>query len=86
MLVLWASAAIRLEGLAPTGRGGANGFICTRCLILAERLLHDDLQQLFHLTRATEQGCSFCGTEHAPECIAAGNAAMHRACVNMMMA
>jgi hypothetical protein len=67
------------------GVAGASVFICTRCLILAERTLHDRLEQLFHLTRAIDSECSFCGTEHAAECIVAKDAGMCRACVDMMM-
>jgi len=53
---------------------------------LAERLLNDGLQELSHLTHATDQACSFCGTEHSVECVTGGNAIMCRACVDMMMA
>jgi hypothetical protein len=74
------------NGRLQPGVAGPNAFICARCLILGERLLHDGLQQLFHLTRATDQACSFCGTEHPAESITGGTATMCRGCVDMMMA
>src|SRR5579872_6555916 len=55
------------NGWLKAGVAGANVFICARCLILAERMLHDGQQSLFHLARAADQPCSFCGTEHAAE-------------------
>jgi hypothetical protein len=54
--------------LAP-GVAGASVFICTRCLIFAERMLHSGVERLFHLTKTTSQTCSFCQTEHVPECV-----------------
>ncbi len=74
------------KGWLQPGVAGPNVFICARCLILAERMLHDGLQQLFHLTGATDQICSFCGTEHPAECVTAGSATMCRNCIDMMMA
>jgi hypothetical protein len=68
------------------GVAGAEVFICTRCLILAERTLEDGLQHLFHLTRATDQTCSFCAAEHTAESVTAREAHMCRQCVDMMMA
>lgn len=67
------------------GVAGARVFICTRCLILAERMLHDCLDRLFHLSRATGQECSFCGTERTTEAAKGNEASMCRACVDMMM-
>jgi hypothetical protein len=74
------------KGWLQPGVAGPDAFICARCLILAERLLNDGLQELSHLTHATDQACSFCGTEHSVECVTGGNAIMCRACVDMMMA
>jgi hypothetical protein len=74
------------KGLLQPGVAGANVFICVRCLILAERLLHDGLQQLFHLIRSADQACSFCGTEHPAECVTARSATMCRTCVGMTIA
>jgi hypothetical protein len=68
------------------GVAGAEVFICTRCLILAERTLEDGLPHLFHLTHATDQTCSFCGAKHTGESVTAREAHMCRQCVNMMMA
>ncbi len=68
------------------GVAGASVFICTRCLILAERTLHDRLEQLFHLTRAADHECSFCETQHTAESVVAKDASMCRTCVDMMMA
>ena len=70
----------------PSGVAGARVFICARCLILAERMLRDSLDRLFHLSRATEHECSFCGTERTPEAAIGKDASMCRACVDMMMA
>ena len=67
------------------GVAGAEVFICVRCLILAERTLEDGLERLFHLTRATDQTCSFCGAGHTAESVTALEACMCRQCVAMMM-
>lgn len=74
------------KGWLNAGVAGAEVFICTRCLILAERTLDDGQQRLFHLTRTTDQTCSFCGTEHTAESVTAREAHMCRACIEMMMA
>jgi hypothetical protein len=68
------------------GVAGAEVFICTRCLILAERMLEDDHPHLFHLSRAADQTCSFCGAEHTAESVTALETAMCRQCIDMMMA
>jgi hypothetical protein len=74
------------NGWLSAGVAGAEVFICARCLILAERMLHEGQQRLFHLTGATDQTCSFCGTEHTAESVTAREAHMCRACVDMVMA
>ncbi len=67
------------------GIGGANVFICLRCIVLAERMLVECLPQLFHLARTTDQTCSFCASDHAPEAAGSRDANMCRACVDMIM-
>jgi hypothetical protein len=76
---------IEPKGSLTPGVAGATVFICTRCLVFAERMLHSGLEQLFHLTKTTSQTCSFCQTEHVPECATGQAANMCRACVDMMM-
>lgn len=63
---------------------GADVFICTRCLVLAERLLDDGLTELFHLSRAADQ-CSFCMKAQGRESATARGAAMCRGCVDMIL-
>jgi hypothetical protein len=65
------------------GIAGPSAFICVRCLILAEKLLHGSDSELFHLTRSNGT-CNFCGTE-AAECASAPEARMCRSCVDMIM-
>ncbi|MBV9635660.1 MAG: ClpX C4-type zinc finger protein, partial [Methylobacteriaceae bacterium] len=67
------------------GIAGPSVFICVRCLVLAERMLDDEAQHLFHLTRTTDQTCSFCGSEHTEESATARQANMCRACVGMVL-
>jgi hypothetical protein len=67
------------------GVAGASVFICTRCLILSERMLHDSLDRFVHLTRAMDQECSFCGTKRTTGAAMGNVASMCRACVDMMM-
>ena len=67
------------------GIAGASVFICLRCIVLAERLLDERLPQLFHLERAADQTCSFCGTDHTEESATARTENMCRSCVDMIM-
>jgi hypothetical protein len=67
------------------GVGGANVFMCLRCIVLAERMLDERLPQLFHLARTSDQTCSFCASDHTPEAAGARDAHMCRACVDMIM-
>jgi hypothetical protein len=64
---------------------GANVFICTRCLVLAERLLDDGLTSLFHLSRAADQACSFCAGGTSRESATAGDASVCRGCADMIL-
>jgi hypothetical protein len=76
---------IEPESIFKPGIGGANVFICLRCIVLAERMLDESLPQLFHLTRVADQTCSFCASEHAAESAGSREANMCRACVDMIM-
>jgi hypothetical protein len=76
---------IEPESAFKAGIGGANVFICLRCIVLAERMLDERLPQLFHLAHTADQTCSFCGSDHTPEAAGARNANMCRACVDMIM-
>jgi hypothetical protein len=76
---------IEPESIFKPGIAGATVFICLRCIVMAERMLDDRLPQLFHLTRAADQTCSFCATEHTAESAASRQAHMCRACIDMIM-
>lgn len=73
------------EPIFKPGIAGANVFICLRCIVMAERMLDERSSQLFHLTRATGQTCSFCATEHTAESAASRQADMCRACIDMIL-
>jgi hypothetical protein len=76
---------IEPESIFKPGIGGANVFICLRCIVLAERMLDERLPQLFHLARTSDQTCSFCASDHTPEAAGSRDANMCRACVDMIM-
>jgi hypothetical protein len=76
---------IEPESTFKLGVGGANVFICLRCVVLAERMLDESLPQLFHLARKTDQSCSYCATEQTAESAGSRDANMCRACVDMIM-
>jgi hypothetical protein len=76
---------IEPESIFKPGIGGADVFICLRCIVLAERMLDERLPQLFHLARTADQTCSFCATEHAAESAGSRDANMCHACVDMIM-
>lgn len=66
-----------------SGVMGANHFICTRCLVLAEQMLDDKkLNQLFHLSRATGKSCSFCVMDRSPETACSGESCICKACID----
>jgi hypothetical protein len=75
---------IEPPGLLKGGVAGADAFICARCLAFAERLIDERLPQLAHMSRATDQTCSFCKTERAPDAAAARGACICRACVDLV--
>jgi hypothetical protein len=64
------------------GLEGANAFICTRCIVLAERLFDDALPALCHLTRTAGQSCSLCGSAHVEEAAQGRGALICRKCVD----
>jgi hypothetical protein len=68
----------------PLGGGleGADAFICTRCIVLAERLFDDALPALCHLTRVAGQSCSLCGSAHVEEAAQGRGALICRRCVD----
>jgi hypothetical protein len=64
------------------GLEGADAFVCTRCVVLAERLFDDALPKLCHLIRAGDQTCSLCGAAHVSEVAEARGARICRTCVD----
>jgi hypothetical protein len=64
------------------GLDGAHGFICMRCIVLAERLFDDALPALCHLTRTADQSCSLCGSAHVEEAAQARGALVCRRCLD----
>ena len=83
MLVLPPNAPNRACALLP-GIAGPNAFICVRCIVLAERMLDEGVPKLFHLTRETDQSCSFCGQEHTQQSAMADQTNICRDCTNVL--
>jgi hypothetical protein len=82
------SFCLRMQRSDPTFRPAIrtpDHFICTRCLILAERMLDEDSDQLFHLHRTTGKKCLLCSSYKTKESVSAWKAHVCRACIDKTM-